>query len=58
MYATVPLILYMHLSYVNMQAASFNYDLLYMVSRAISDEVRAKVGILLAKIPMYRLLVL
>ena len=27
-----------------MQAASFNYDMLYKVSRAISDEVRAKVN--------------
>lgn len=26
-----------------MQAASFNYDMLYKVARAISDEVRAKV---------------
>lgn len=25
------------------QAASFNYDMLYKVARAISDEVRAKV---------------
>ena len=27
------------------QAASFNYDMLYKVARAISDEVRAKVAI-------------
>lgn len=26
-----------------MQAASFNYDMLYKIARAISDEVRAKV---------------
>ena len=29
--------------YVCMQAASFNYDMLYKVARAISDEVRSKV---------------
>ena len=32
--------------YYNTQAASFNYDLLYKVARAISDEVRAKVIVL------------
>jgi beta-glucosidase-like glycosyl hydrolase len=30
-----------------MQAASFNYDLLYKVARAISDEVRSKVILML-----------
>ena len=34
-----------NLNYVGTQAASFNYDLVYKVCRAISDEVRAKVGI-------------
>lgn len=29
----------------SMQAASFNYEMLYKVARAISNEVRAKVAI-------------
>ena len=45
----------MNLNYVGMQAASFNYDLLYKVCRAISDEVRAKVGISWTAALAYRL---
>ena len=37
---------YVHSLHNCVQAASFNYDMLYKVARAISDEVRAKVIII------------